>query len=75
MKNDEKILWFSGNTSLDIPAKRVLKTAKEHGLRDVIVIGNDMEGDFYFAGSPGDAREVLWMLARAQKSLMEMMLD
>lgn len=65
-------------TRLDIPAERVLRAALERGddtpgaaLKDVVIIGFDEDGDFYFASSKGDGGTVLWLMALAQKQLLE----
>lgn len=66
-----KVLAFPGETTLDIPAKRVLRGAKRAGLRTAIVIGIDEDGALYFASSPADGAVVLWLLEVAKKRLWE----
>lgn len=63
-------------TRLDIPVERVLRRATEADLEHVVVIGwrkdlPDGEDEFYFASSRPGGPEVLWMLALAQKRLLE----
>lgn len=65
------ILEFSGPTRLSIPVDRVLDRAKDAGLSEVVVIGYDKDGAFYFAGSEADGPNNLWLLALAQKKLLE----
>jgi hypothetical protein len=58
-------------TKLDIPVERVIDAAKEAELQDVIVIGWDKNGDIYFASSKADGGEVLWLIEKAKKRLLE----
>lgn len=57
-------------TRLDIPAERVIRRANEANLSNVVVIGWDDDGDFYFASSYASGPEVLWLLEMAKKELM-----
>lgn len=67
-----KILHFTGDTTLDIAAERVLDGAMREKLSDVVVIGYTESDEFYFASSMGDVRDVLWLLEQAKKRLLEM---
>lgn len=58
-------------TKLDIPAERVVNSAVEAKLKDVVVIGFDGEGALYFASSYADGGDVLWMMELAKKALLE----
>lgn len=58
-------------TTLDIPAERILNKAIESDLKDVMVIGTDKQGNFYFAASFGDGGNVLWLMERAKIELMK----
>lgn len=64
-----KILDFPGMTVLDIPVDRVLDGAKEH-LDNVILCGYDKDGDYYFAGTFGDAAEILWLLEKCKQAIL-----
>ena len=55
-------------TTLDIDPNRVIESLKDAKLTDIIVIGYDEEGEFYFAGSKADGGEALWMLEMAKNS-------
>ena len=57
-------------TRLDIPVERVLEQAKDN-LSDVVLIGWDKEGEFYFASNKADGGDVLWLLEKAKKVLLE----
>lgn len=67
-----EILPFTGNTTLDIAAERVLEGAHEARLASAVVIGHAENGDFYFASSIADGGDVLWLLEVAKKKLLEM---
>ena len=56
-------------TSLAIPCERVLSAALANTLQSVIVIGWNVDGDFYFA-STADGPSVLWDLELAKSKLM-----
>lgn len=57
-------------TKLDLPAERILRKATEKDLDAVVVIGWDKDEEFYFASSYADGPEVLWLLAMAQRNLL-----
>ena len=48
----------------------VLRCAGEAMVRSVLVIGTDPSGEFYFASSSADARQVLWLLEKAKHFLL-----
>ena len=58
-------------TSIDIPPERVLESAISVGLTDAIVIGWDKDGDLYFASSIADGANVLWLIEKAKRELLE----
>lgn len=55
----------------DVKADNVLQTAINEGLQNVIVIGWNADGDFYFSSSYSDGPETLWLLAQAQRQLLQ----
>ena len=63
---------FTGTTSLDIPADRILQGAIDRGMSEVVVCGFDADGQSYFAASIADAGTVLYHLDRARWNLMKM---
>lgn len=58
-------------TRLDIPVERIIAATVEANLSEVVVIGFDADGEFYFGSSKADGGDVLWLLALAKKRLME----
>lgn len=70
-KDADKGVRFSGTTTLDLDPTHVLAAALERGLTEVVVLGYDGDGDEYFASSKSDGGDVLWLLAMAQKNLLD----
>ncbi len=58
-------------TKLDVPAERVLQTAIDAGLTDVVLAGYDKDGNEYFASSAADGGDALWLLERCKKRLLD----
>lgn len=58
-------------TRLDIPPEKILRKAAKKELTDVLVIGWDAAGDFYFASSMAAGPDCLWLIKLAEKGLME----
>jgi len=64
------VVPFPVVTRLDLPADRII-TAAQGNLEDVVIVGWDLNGDFYFGSSKADGAEVLWLLEIAKKKLLE----
>lgn len=58
-------------TKLDIPTERILRKAGEAGLERVLLIGEDKDGEIYFASSFGDGGHALWLMEIAKVRLMK----
>jgi hypothetical protein len=58
-------------TSLPMPSDKLLTKALENGVTNVVILGYDPDGDFYFASSDADGGDVLWLLEIAKKRLLE----
>jgi hypothetical protein len=67
----DNVAEFTGVTLLDTPPDRILNVALQAGLIEVVVVGFDNSGDFYFKASKSDGGAALWLLALAQKKLLE----
>jgi hypothetical protein len=59
-------------TTLNTDPHRALQGALEKGMSEVVIIGRDKDGEFYFASSQADSGEVVWFLQRAQWELFKM---
>ena len=57
-------------TRLNLDPDRVLQSAVGE-LEDVVVIGFDKDGGEYFASSVAAGPEVLWLIERMKKALLE----
>jgi len=57
-------------TRLDLPADKVLNAAIDK-LETAVIIGWDKDGDFYFASSKADGGDVLWLIEKAKKLLLD----
>lgn len=68
---DDNVVAFPGITRLDGDPAITLAEAVKEGLAHVVVIGETEDGEEYFASSVAGGPDVLWMLARAQKRLLE----
>ena len=69
------VIEFEGVTTLDIPPERILKGARDANLADVVIIGYDDDGQFYFASSTAKGPEVLWLMELAKTRLIEIAED
>lgn len=65
------VLRYTGVSRLDTPAENVISDVTEHGMESVVVAGYDKEGVFQFWSSQADGADVLWLLALAQKKLLD----
>jgi len=70
-----EVVELGNVTKLDIPPERILNKALENGITDVIVIGYDKDGDFYFASCQADGGSVLWLLEMAKRKLIDVALE
>lgn len=68
MSND-KVIDFSGCTTLDIPPERVLRGAEMADLKCVIIIG-ETDDELYMATSMGRNADVLYLLEQAKLRLL-----
>lgn len=69
--SDEKVIDWGGVTRLETPPTKILATAAGKNLSEVVVVGYDKDGDFYFASSKADGPSVLWALEKAKIKLLE----
>ncbi|MER2512830.1 MAG: hypothetical protein ABTQ25_10540 [Nitrosomonas ureae] len=67
----DNVVMYSGITKLDLNADRVLLGAVDRGLKDVVIIGYDDDGEFYFSSSKADGGLVIYLLEMAKKKLLE----
>jgi hypothetical protein len=65
-----EVVNFTGATKLDLDPLRIIESAREAGLAEVVICGVDANGDEYFASSVADAGAAGWHLDRAKWALM-----
>lgn len=58
-------------TTQDIECERVLQAAIDAKLKYVLVIGEDDDGQLYFASSKSDGGDALWWMEKAKHALMK----
>ncbi len=58
-------------TTLDIPADKVIAAAAHYELTEVVIAGWNPDGSLYLAASSGSGATSLWLLKRAEQRLME----
>ena len=65
-----EVIQLNGVTRLNLPVDTVLDGAKGN-LEGVVLIGYDKDGEEYFASTYADGGEVLWLIKRLEKKLLE----
>lgn len=63
------VVELSCQTTLDLPAERILSKALDADLDTAIVVGYDKDGDLYFASTTADGGNVLWLFEKAKLAL------
>lgn len=66
-----EILIWDGVTKHDLPCDRVLQSAIEAGVTEVVICGFGKDGEFYFASNKADAGDVIYHLEMAKKKLLD----
>ena len=59
----------AGETRLDLDADEVL-TGAVGMLKEVVVVGYEADGSFYFASTRANRPDVLWLLKQAEQRLL-----
>lgn len=67
----DNVIPLGNITRLDLPPERVLENAKARIGAGVVVIGWKEDGGLYFSSSIADGGEVLWLIEKAKKELLE----
>lgn len=68
----DNIVKLATITKLDLDPDVVIGAALTAQMRDVLVIGFDTTGDFYFAGSSANAGTTILLLEMAKRSLLDL---
>ena len=68
-----KVIPLNNITRFDLPVNQVLDGAKDE-LQDVVVRGYCKGGqEEYFATNMSDAKDILWLLERCKKTLLNIL--
>ena len=73
MSNDN-VVYFTGNTSLDIDPDRVLKHHIGE-LDSVLILGVNKNGEHVYASSSANAEKIVFELERCKKFILETLDD
>lgn len=65
-----KVAQFTGSSRLDTSPDRIFEMSKEVGPTDVVVVGWDRNGDFFFRASMADGAEANMLLDIAKAELL-----
>ena len=68
--NPSNVVYLPCITTLDVDPEHVLECAQDK-LNAAVVIGEDKEGNLYFASSMGDDAHTLWFLEQAKRFLLK----
>ena len=66
----DRVIPLNNITYLDIEPDRILEAAKGK-LDSVVILGYDKDDNEYFASSIADGSDVLWLMRRCEKQLLE----
>ena len=64
------VVDIGGVTTLPIDPSKVLTGAPDD-LKEVLVIGHDKNGEFYFAVSDPNRPKILWLLENARAAILK----
>jgi hypothetical protein len=67
--SEDNVTALEVQTTLEIPVSRVLEKAAH--LKSVVVIGYDEDGKEYFASSMSDGGDVVWLVERFKRMLLD----
>lgn len=71
LKNQENVEILDVMTRLDIDANRVLMGAINAGLKEVVIAGEDKDGNRYFASNLASGGQVFWHLEAMKQRLLQ----
>lgn len=67
---DSNVVPFTGTTTLDLPADRVLNAARDANLKGILILGYTQDNQEYFAGTYADGPTVIWLLERLKAKVL-----
>ena len=69
---NSNVVELDVETTVDIPPKKILESAADFNLTEVLVIGTTEDGDLFFSSSSSDVRDVTWLLSNIQNKILNM---
>lgn len=66
-----EVVILDVETSLDLPADRVLDAAKASDLSTAMVIGYEQDGSLYIGTTTTSAKEMVWLMEQAKKLILD----
>lgn len=66
----ENVVILGGDTNRPVPVNRVLRAAWKLGLKDVIVLGHEQNGEKYYATSETDVAEILLLIEQFKARIL-----
>lgn len=66
-----EVVELDCNTTLPIPSDRLLQAAIDGGVRDVVILGYDADGELWFASADPNVAQVLWLIELGKRHLLE----
>lgn len=67
----DNVKIFTGVTRADMPVQVMLDGAKRADLKNVMIIGEDADGELFFSSSARDGGWVLWWMEQAKHAMLE----
>ena len=68
--SEDNVVILPVETTLDLPAERILTAAIEADLPEVFVLGKEQDGRLYFAGNTSDLGSALLLMERARAMIV-----
>ena len=72
---DDTVVYLDRSTTLPIPPSRVLLGALEKNLDSVLIIGQDQEGNSYYASSAPSMKDWVWEMRQLEHLIFSGALD
>ena len=69
------IIEFTGLTTQDSYAEKILRAAIDANLDKCVVVGREQNGNLWFSGNHSDAYEILFLLEFAKRELLSILCD
>lgn len=70
--DDENVVYFTGETKLDISPTTILNAvAQECEYDNILIVGQDSEGSLHLHSSTGNKEKVVYMLESIKQAFLE----